>query len=155
MANVILDKLFFGTVANAGARFGLGSRIYLPEYKIGSQTLKTELQFRAFDLKIPDSYGLGLYYRANSRLNLTFDIFRIEYSDLLSGNDLNIGADDECNEQTKSYEDPDGHPDLTVADATEFHMGVEWLIKAQKFGFLLPLRFGVYTDPGPPNLSCI
>ncbi len=146
-ANVILDKLFFGAVANRGARFGLGSLIFLPEYKVDSQTFDAEFQFRPFDFKIPDRYGLGLYYRANNRLNLTFDIFRIEYSDLLSGNDLNIVADDEFNEQTKTYEDPDGQPDLTVADATEFHVGVEWLIKVQKLGLLLPLRFGVYTDP--------
>ncbi len=148
MANAIPDKLFVGAVANAGTRFSLVSRIFLPEYRSAFQTFDVETQFRAFDFKIPDSYGLGVYYRAHGRLNLAFDLFRIEYSDILSGNDLNIAADDEFNEQLGIYEDADGRPDLTVEDATEVHVGIEWLVRIRKLGLLLPLRFGMYTDPG-------
>ena len=147
MAKLIPDRLFVGAVATAGPAFDdILSVTFLPEYRVGSQTFAAEYRFRNLVFQVPDTYGIGLYYRASSRLNLTFDVFRIEYSDQLSGNDLNVPADDELNEQMQKFEDPDDRPDLTVEDATEFHVGLEWLLK--KFGFLLPLRVGLYTDPG-------
>lgn len=148
LANVISDKLFVGAVANVGVTFNLGTLTYLKNYRVDSQNFPDDFQFQPFNLTIPDSYGLGVYYRARNRLSLSFDVFRIEYSDMLSGNDLNIVVDDDLNPVTRTYDDPDGQPDLTVADATEFHFGLEWLAKVSKLGLLVPLRLGLYTDPG-------
>ncbi len=148
MAKIILDKLFIGAVANFNPTFNLKSHIFLPEYKINSQIFPAESsQDRKFEFSIPDSYGLGLYYLANSRLRFTFDLVRINYSDLLSGNDRNIVADDTLNIQTARYEDPDGEPDLTIEDVTELHFGIEYLIKVPKLR-LFPIRIGAYLQPG-------
>jgi len=147
MATILRDKLFFGSVVDFNPNFTLESTIFLPEYRFGQQSLPAESpENTRFILSIPDSYGFGLYYRANSRLNITFDIVRREYSDLLSGNNLNAVEDDEFSDQKNTFTDPDGRPDLTVADATEIHLGVERLFNVSKLG-LIPLRFGVYTDP--------
>ena len=148
MGTLIVDKLFVGGVFDFNPTFHLRSTIFLPEYKLGSQTFPAESpENTRFELSVPDTYGFGLYYRANSRLNFTFDILRREYSDLLSGNDLNVAVDDEFSEQTQTYEDADGKPDLTVEDATEIHFGLEWLFKVPKLG-LIPVRFGMFTNPG-------
>ena len=148
MGKLIVDKLFLGAVYNFNPSFNLNSTIFLPEYKIDSQTFPTELaENTTFKLSVPDTYGLGLYYiMASKRLRFTFDIVRIQYSDLLSGNDLNVVADD-FNSQTGTYVDPDGQPDLTIDDATTFHFGLEYLYKSPRFG-LIPLRFGIFTNPG-------
>ncbi len=148
MTNPIQDRLFLGATYSRGATYKDFQDSFLPEYTVGSQTFESEIQRQNFQLKFPDTYGVGFYYRAHPRLNLTFDIFRIEYSDFLSGNDLNAASDDEFDQQTQRYRDPDGRPDLTIDDVTEFHIGLEWLINVATGGFLLPLRFGFYTDPG-------
>ena len=148
MLNLIPEKLFLGAVHSRGATFDMFGEVFLPEFRLESQPLQGEVQFRTFKFRFPDTYGVGLYYRVHSRLSLTFDVLRIEYSDLLFGNDLNVPADDKFNEQIQNYEDPDGRSDLTIADATEFHFGVEWLVRIQKLGLFLPIRLGAYTDPG-------
>ncbi len=148
MANLIPDRLFVGMVATTGPSFdGIESSTFLPEYHVGTQTFPAEDRIQNLVFNVPDTYGIGFYYHSGGRFNLTFDLFRIEYSDQLSGNDLNVPADDELNE-SGIYVDPDGRPDLAVEDATEIHIGLEWLFRIQKLGFLLPLRVGFYTDPG-------
>ncbi|MFQ5770372.1 MAG: hypothetical protein ACE5HX_07545 [bacterium] len=148
MAKLIIDKLFVGAVINFNPTFDLKSHIFLPEYKIDSQILSSELPRNTnFHLSVPDTYGFGFYYLAHSRLHFTFDLMRINYSDLLDGNDRNIVADDAFNIQTGNYEDPDSEPDLKVEDVTQLHFGIEYLVKVPKLA-LIPLRFGVYTQPG-------
>lgn len=147
MAKLIVDKLFVGAVWNLNPTFNLDSEVFLPEYKLTNETFSAEsTKDNPFKLSVPDSYGFGLYYVANHRLRLTFDVVRIEYSDLLSGNDLNVVADDQPNAQGV-FEDPDGQDDLTLDDVIEIHAGTEWLFKVPKLG-LMPLRFGVFTSPG-------
>ena len=147
MAKLMVDKLFLGAVWNLNPTFNLESDLILPEYKLTVENLSAESRSNnQFKLSVPDSYGFGLYYIANHRLRLTFDVVRIEYSDLLSGNDLNVVADDQPNAQG-IFVDPDGQNDLTLDDAIEIHAGAEWLFKVPKLG-LMPLRFGVFTNPG-------
>jgi len=154
MSKIILDKLFVGAVLNLNPSFGLNSNIFLPEYKIGTQTFPAESPENSkFKFSVPNSYGLGLYYVPKSGIRFTFDMVRVQYSDLLGDNDLNIIADDELNPETGMYEDPDGRPDLTIDDATEFHAGIEFLVRprtsfvAKRFS-LIPIRIGVHTNPG-------
>lgn len=60
--------------------------------------LMTDVESKIF-LK-PEGYGFGFYYLTNSRVRFTFDIVRVQYSDLLSGNNLNVSADDVFNSTT-------------------------------------------------------
>ena len=153
MSKIILDKLFVGAVLNLNPSFGLNSNIFLPEYKIGTQNFPAESAKSEFKFSVPNSVGFGLYYVPKSGIRFTFDVVRVQYSNLLDENDLNIIADDQLNPETGMYEDPDGRPDLTIDDATEFHAGIEFLVKprvsfvAKRFG-LIPIRIGIHTNPG-------
>jgi len=154
MSKIILDKLFVGAVLNLNPSFGLNSNIFLPEYKIGTSPFPAESpENTKFKFSVPNSYGVGLYYVPKSGIRFTFDVVRVQYSDLLGNNDLNIIADDELNPETGMYEDSDGRPDLTIDDATEFHAGIEFLVRprmsfvAKRFS-LIPIRIGVHTNPG-------
>ena len=153
MSKIILDKLFVGAVLNLNPSFGLNSNIFLPEYKIGTQNFPAESAKSEFKFSVPNSVGFGLYYVPKSSIRFTFDIVRVQYSDLINDNDLNIVADDELNPETGLYEDPDGRPDLTIDDVTEFHAGIEFLVRpktsfvAKRFS-LIPIRIGVHTNPG-------
>lgn len=147
MTTLLVDKLFLGAIYNLNPSFRLKSDVFLPEYEINSQILTSESPENTnVKFSLPDSYGIGFYYRANDRLNLTLDLIRREYADLLSENELNIPADDELDDQTQTFLDPDGKPDLIVENATEFHFGLELIQKLK--GVIVPLRFGFYTDPG-------
>ncbi len=147
LGKIIVDKLFAGAVLNLNPAFKLQSDIFLPLYQLGSQTLEAiRLRNQQFKLSVPDTYGLGLYYIANTRLRFTFDLIRIDYSDILSGNDLNVVVDDEP-DAGGVFVDPDNQDDLQLDDAFEIHAGSEWLFKIPKLG-LVPLRFGFYTNPG-------
>ena len=146
MAKLLRDKLFLGAVYHLNPSFTLTSNIFFPEFQIASQQLPPQDINGTFSLSVPDTYGFGLYYIATSRLRFSFDVVRLEYSDLLSNNNLNLSADDVLNQQTALFEDPDGVPDLTADDAVEYHFGLEYLIKLPKFG-LFPLRFGIHTNP--------
>jgi len=153
MSKIILDKLFVGAVINLNPSFALNSNIFLPEYKIGTQTFLPASARPEFKFSVPNSVGFGLYYVPKSGIRFTFDVVRVQYSNLLDENDLNIIADDQLNPETGMYEDPDGRPDLTIDDATEFHAGIEFLVKprvsfvAKRFG-LIPIRIGIHTNPG-------
>lgn len=153
MSKIILDKLFVGAALNLNPSFGLSSNIFLPEYKTGTQTFPAESTKSEFKFSVPNSVGFGLYYVPKSSIRFTFDIVRVQYSDLLGENDLNIVADDVLNPQSGLYEDPDGRPDLTIDNAIEYHAGIEFLVRpkisfvAKRFG-LIPIRIGVHTNPG-------
>lgn len=149
---LIKDRFFVGAVYHYNPKFNLNSEIFLPERVVQSATETLTLpalspENTAFKLAIPDRFGVGLYYVLSKRFRVMFDVTRVTYSDLLNGNDRNIVNDDVFNPQTQRYEDPDNRPDLTVADVTEIHAGMEVLFKIPKFG-LIPLRLGVYSDPG-------
>lgn len=148
MSKLVSDKFFLGAVLNLNPKFNLRSNIFLPEYSLSSQSFAAEfVDNTKFKIPVPDTYGLGFYYIATPRLRFTFDVLRVEYTDMLSGNDLNAVEDDELNLETGAYEDPDGEPDLTIEDAIELHFGLEYLFRVPKLG-LIPLRFGLYNNPG-------
>lgn len=147
LGELLRDRLFAGAVVNINPRFELASDIFLPRYEIGGTVLEAiRPHDRTFRLAMPDTYGLGLYYVASDRLRFSFDLVRVEYRDLLKSNDRNLVEDDVFEPTTGTYSDPDGRPDLTVDDVFELHFGVEYLSKLPWLG-LVPLRFGLYTDP--------
>ncbi len=147
MSNLIVDRLFVGGVVNLNPTFVLQTNVFLPALDIGSLELpSTDVADSNFRMGVPDTYGFGLYYLAHSRLRFSFDVQQIQYTDLLTGNDLNIPADDVV-DPSGLFVDPDGAPDLTIDDATQVHFGLEYLLKVPELG-LIPLRFGIHTEPG-------
>lgn len=147
MATVIPDRFFVGAVIDFNPGFDLSSEIFLPEHRLGGVILPpVSPANNDFKFSIPDVQGIGIFYRATKLLHLTFDVVRREYQDMLLGNSLNIVADDELDESSQTYIDPDGRTDLTISNAIEVHFGVERLLRVVKFG-LIPLRFGFYTSP--------
>lgn len=136
MSNMLLDRLFFGAVVNLNPSYKLQSNIYFPPYQLGLNELPSAISSQSFKFSLPDSYGFGIYYLTRNRvLRFTLDVMRVEYSDLLYGHNLDVIAG--------------GNPqDVTVSDATEVHAGLEWLFKVPEFGFTVPMRFGVFTNPG-------
>jgi len=148
MSKVVVDKLFLGGVINLNPTFDLETTIFLPQYNLGSVAFPAESpEEPTFRIPVPNTYGLGIYYIAKRRLHFTFDVISVQYTDLLKGNDLNAVEDDEFDPETGEYLDPDGKDDLTIEDAIELHFGMEYLFRVPGLG-LMPLRFGVFTNPG-------
>lgn len=148
LGKLSLDQLFWGAIVDLNPKFVLQSQIFLPEYNHGSDTFPSEdVENTTFHVKVPDRFGLGLYYVATPGLRFSFDVVRLEYSELLEGNDLNAVEDDVYDAESDSYQDPDGRDDLTLEDATEIHFGMEYLFRIPQLG-VIPLRLGVYTNPG-------
>jgi hypothetical protein len=86
-----------------------------------------------FTLKVPDSFGIGVAFRATDFLTFTLDAVHIQYKDLLKDFDVPgyIGL---------------GHPEeYVVNNATEIHIGVEYILPLGKE--FLALRAGIYNDP--------
>lgn len=135
MSNMLLDRLFFGAVANFNPTYELRSNIYFPQYQLNGSMFTPDTSSRVFRLSMPDSYGFGIYLLINSRLRFSCDVMYIKYSDLLSSHNLNVADDGRAR-------------DLTVANATQLHAGLEWLFKVPQFGFTIPTRFGLHTNPG-------
>jgi len=148
LGKLLRDQLFVGFVYNFNPSFEMESSAFLPRYDLQETSFSASAgEDVAFRLTVPDRYGLGLYYVATSKLRFTMDIVRVQYSDLLYRNDLNAIEDDIYDENLQKYIDPDGKEDLTVADATEFHFGLEYLFRFPQFG-VVPLRLGFNTNPG-------
>jgi len=147
ISNLLMDKLFLGGVVNLNPTFDLETNIFLPTYQVGTLTLPAATsEDRGFRMGVPDTYGFGLYYLAHNRMRFSFDVQQIQYTDLLIGNDLNIPTDDIIDE-SGTFVDPDGQPDLSIDDATQVHFGLEYLLKVPELG-LIPFRFGIHTEPG-------
>lgn len=89
--------------------------------------------FFDFSLKIPDVYGAGVSYRFFDRLTIGLDVVRIQYSQLLDNFQV-------------IYERTNVRPeDFNLDDATEVHVGAEYVFFARDIPFAL--RIGFYTDP--------
>ncbi|HEX9653724.1 MAG TPA: hypothetical protein VGA99_08430 [bacterium] len=150
MATLIPDKFYFGAVVDFNPSFDLQSQIFLPEYRLENLVLPAETpENNSFKFSVPDVQGIGFYYRVTNLLHLTFDLVRREYRDLLSGGNasiLNIPADDEFDQASLEFRDPDGQPDLSIDNAIELHLGVERLFRIKRFG-IVPLRFGIFNSP--------
>lgn len=94
-------------------------------------------QYFAFDttLKVPDSFGIGGAYRPNQNFTVTLDTVYIQYKDLLEN----------FQEMHKDGPSSDSDNEYLVDNATEFHVGMEYLIPLENK--LLALRTGIYNDP--------
>lgn len=96
---------------------------------------------RAFDLKLPDMFGVGVSVTPAESFTLSLDAVRIRYSDLLGEIPealLNISLDDDPT-------DPDGVVDQKISDVTEIHFGAEYSIPLRNA--VLSIRGGYYLEP--------
>lgn len=120
------EALSIGAVFRQGPRFDYTSTAF----RINPAGSSTVVDTR---LKVPDVIGLGLAYRLSERATVCFDLNRVMYSQL-----------------TDDMKDAFGNPAIdvgryTVDDATEPHLGFEYVILTPKV--IIPLRLGVWKDP--------
>ena len=137
-------RLSVGLVYNRRPELKVLSEIFFPDYFLQNNEcyLPATAENETIILKLPDSYGIGLYYRLTDWLRISTDVVRIEYSDI-SNNKLTDLV--QANPDSGIYKIPDGISDLKIDNAIEFHFGVEYLMSFKKLK--LALRGGLYTDP--------
>src|SRR2546427_5407023 len=91
-------------------------------------------QIYDFSLKVPDVYGIGAAYRPLDRLTIAADAVRIKYSQLRDGFQLVFNSATDL--QPKDYK---------LDDATEFHVGAEYVMFLRSIP--IAARAGFFTDP--------
>ncbi|HEV8306246.1 MAG TPA: outer membrane protein transport protein [Methylomirabilota bacterium] len=120
--------LGIGVVYRRGPRFDMQQRL-----ESGPASLPASPQLFDFTLKVPDVYGAGVSYRLFDRLTLALDVVRIQYSQLLK------------NFQIVFAQGTDRPGDFKLDDATEIHLGAEYVFFVREMPFAA--RGGFYTDP--------
>lgn len=88
---------------------------------------------RAID--VPDFYGAGFTWRVTNRFRLAIDVNRITYSELDFGMLENPNAD------------PDRQILVPIEDATEVHLGLEYIFFLGAKRSPLTVRAGAYSNP--------
>jgi long-subunit fatty acid transport protein len=120
------DSLTAGGVYRQGLQMHLGTEVtagQAPDPGVSPGELL--LRVTGFPLKLPDTYGLGLAYRApDGRLTVSFQWDRVEYSDIPAS----LGLDD-----------------ATVDDANELHLGAEYVFLASTP--IIAVRLGTWLEP--------
>jgi len=143
------DYLSLGAVYRSGPRFEITNTI--EDVDIDTRGDITDLYQAKQDLvfKVPDVYSFGIALRPQNNLMVSFDIVRVEYSDLVEGLDRNLNEDDQAVYLDRfpwvEFVDGDGVEDLILKDCNEIHLGLEYHLFYRDF--LIPLRAGFYTDP--------
>jgi long-subunit fatty acid transport protein len=129
-------KISIGAVYKSGPKFTVTGTLILTETSIsisgvGYEAFEPDLT--EFTLKVPDSFGAGVAFRATDFLTLTLDVVHIQYEELLE--DFDIGLDPHAYSKGN----------FTVNNVTEVHFGVEYILTlGERY---LALRAGIYTDP--------
>ncbi len=83
------------------------------------------------EIKVPDSYGIGIAYRVSSTLTAVLDLNYVEYSDLIDGMYDQGGT---------IYEQS-----FSIDDALDLHVGFEYIVDLEATP--LALRCGYYYRP--------
>lgn len=129
-------KVSIGAVYKSGPKFTVTGTLILTEAHLnihGYGHEEYEPDLTEFTLKVPDSFGAGIAFRATDYLTFTLDVIHIQYEDLLE--DFDISAD------PRTY----SKDNFTVDNATEIHFGVEYILLLDERYFAL--RAGIYNDP--------
>ena len=119
---------------SVGAVYRRGPRYNMRETLENGPTLGPGTRnFTDFSLKVPDVYGVGAAIRPIDRLTISADVVRIRYSQMLQGLNLLVTVN------------PPRVADYKLDDATEFHVGAEYIM----FLGTIPIaaRAGFYTNP--------
>jgi long-chain fatty acid transport protein len=133
------SKVSIGAVYRRGTKFTVTEK---PGRRVGRPNLldpnddEYDPDLAEFTLKVPDSFGVGVAFRATDSLTLTLDVVHIQYKDLLE--DFDVAPFGEfVRYYTSDY--------YTVDNVTEIHFGMEYILTLGER--LLALRAGVYNDP--------
>jgi len=148
-------SITIGVVYNGRPTYELENNVFFPTFFVPdtdpsdefdeSFFIAPESRSEKIAFQIPDSFGFGASYRVTDNLTLALDFVRIEYSDLLKKLDTNLTDDDIFDSDLGRKIDPNGRPDLTIADAVELHLGAEYIFHTKSFS--IPVSGGFYTDP--------
>ncbi|MEA2062152.1 MAG: outer membrane protein transport protein [Gemmatimonadota bacterium] len=145
----LTDYLSLGAVYRSGPRFEITNSIEDVDIEYPSQKTNLYQANQSLVFKVPDVYSFGLALRPGNNLMISFDVVRVEYSDLVAELDRNLNEDDIAVESREfpgvKFVDGDGVEDLVLRDGTEIHLGAEYHLFYH--GMLFPLRLGFYTDP--------
>ncbi len=129
-------KISIGAVYKSGPTFTVTGTLILTEAFMNRQGYGYEVydpDVTKFTLKVPDSFGAGIAFRATDFLTFTFDVIHIQYKDLLE--DFDISADPRLFSEDN----------FTVANGTEIHAGAEYILTpGERY---LAIRAGIYNDP--------
>ncbi|MBN2289452.1 MAG: outer membrane protein transport protein [Candidatus Glassbacteria bacterium] len=143
------EFLSVGAVYRSGPKFRIVNTVEDVDldYESGKADIYQAEQKLVF--KVPDVYSFGAAIRPLNNLMVSFDIVRVEYSDLVHWLDRNLKEDDEAVYLDRfpwvEFVDGDGVEDLILEDCNEIHLGLEYHLFFRDF--LIPLRAGFYTDP--------
>ena len=98
---------------------------------------------------VPDSLAVGFTYSPTQTVKLAFEYDLVRYSELLNGDGNGLPVDTAGREQTTEptiREQARLHQEgLTINDANQVRMGIEWAIAKAPAVFLL--RLGTWYDP--------
>lgn len=120
------ESLTAGGVYRRGLRIDIGTEVTAGQAPDpGISPGEVLLRVTGFPLKFPDTYGLGMAYRApDGRLTLSFQWDRVEYSDIPASLRLD---------------------DATVDDADELHLGAEYVFLGSTP--IIAVRLGTWLEP--------
>jgi len=130
------EKFSLGGVYRQGPSFSYNTRNVAGPAAAnpGEEFAAAEAEFN-----VPDVYGLGFAIRATDAFTVAFDYSHVKYSSL-TDNIVNIFS------EPAEYPDQDEAADrLTVDDADELHLGLEYVFVNAKYP--VALRFGSWYDP--------
>jgi long-chain fatty acid transport protein len=140
------SKVSVGGVYRQGPEFEFLATNFDPD-------LGTVFQEGVGSYHVPDFYGLGLAVHPTDTLTISLDVNQVTYSNLTENNLNVIGCDPEdwefCNPDPEFGPSPAESDSaaalLEVDDATEIHLGLEYVFANIKYP--LALRVGGFNDP--------
>ncbi len=135
------SKVSVGGVYREGPEFEFAARNFDPDFD-------TTFQQGVGTYHVPDFYGLGLAVHPTDTLTISLDVNQVTYSNLTE-NTLNVIGCDPVDyppcDPTGAAESDAAAAQLDVDDATEVHLGLEYVFANIKYP--LALRVGGFTDP--------
>ena len=127
-----IPRVSIGAVYRSGAKFQVTEAFSL-EIVNAPDTYAGVSDITEFTIKVPDTFGIGVAVQPTDELTVTLDVIHIQYEDLLDDFDIVLAQDSEKKEN------------YTVDNATEVHVGVEYVLTLGER--LLALRAGAYYEP--------
>lgn len=135
------ENVGFGAVYKKGATYDIGNVVQAGTAcsPVTASTIGCPSPF-----VIPDQYGIGMSLRWKNGFTLNEDIVKVKYSQLLKG----FVSETLCQQfGAQSASDlfcaPDQNIGFGIPDATELHVGAEWILPRKP----VALRLGVWREP--------
>ncbi len=130
------EKVSVGGVYRKGPEFdvAVSSSAFSPDVPIPPRFFFEENEPATFNL--PDFYGIGFSFKPSQNLTINLDVDQVLYSEMVE--DFFVIFDD-------AFSGPVTPEDFVIDDATEVHLGLEYVFAQIKVP--LALRFGAWLDP--------